>query len=406
MPPSAPGTPVKPISSATITPASIHFDASGAPVSNLFGDFYFNTDNGLLEAEYVFINGNSLPERWFTHPSRHFVIGETGFGSGLNFLTSWACFNQSQTNTDKPPSVKQLHFISFEKFPLKKADLATALTQWPQLTQYAGQLVAQYPQLLPGCHRLSFEQGTVILDLWFGDITDTLPQLFHGPNGCIDAWYLDGFSPSKNADMWSSEIYQAMVTLSKPEATLATFTAAGVVKRQLQEVGFTIKKITGYGKKREMITGTLKQKTTATILPPFYYRHANARPDQKKVAIIGGGIASAAVCYALAKRGFQITLYCKDPALAQGASQNRQGALYPLLHADYDSLSEFYSHAYLYALRLYHQLHNQQLDFSHSFCGVLIQAFNDKVKQRQQSLIDKQLWPASLLRPLDSAQAS
>ena len=424
--------------SLAVQAASLHFSSCGTPVSNQFEDFYFSTDNGLQETEYVFLQANALPQRWFNHPQDHFVIGETGFGTGLNFLASWACFEQSHNinksnsnsnsnsknsnSNDDNNTVKRLHFISFEKYPLQQADLANALAQWPQLSKYADALLEQYPRLLPGCHRLVFNQGFVTLDLWFGDIKDTLPQLFHGKAGYIDAWYLDGFAPSKNADMWCDEVYQGMKKLSKSGTTLSTFTAAAVVRKGLQAAGFEITKITGFGKKRQMITGKVNDQSPSAsasasriaisspissfIVPPFYYRHSNHQPDNKTIAIIGGGIASATLCYALAKRGFEITLYCKDAGLAQGASQNKQGALYPLLHADYDSLSEFYSLAFGYALRLYRDLLRQKFDFSHSFCGVLIAAYDDKVKRRQQSLIDNNLWPQSLLRPVTSAQAS
>ncbi|MFT4929701.1 MAG: tRNA 5-methylaminomethyl-2-thiouridine biosynthesis bifunctional protein [Phenylobacterium sp.] len=406
----------------TIEAANIRFDVCGTPVSTAFEDFYFSTDNGLQESEYVFIKANGLPERWLephspSQPQANFVIAETGFGTGLNFLTSWNCFNQCRANNAS--ATRQLHFISFEKYPLTKTDLTHALAQWSELSELSIQLIEQYPKLLPGCHRIMFNapnQGSVILDLWFGDVKDTLPLLFHGKSGYVDAWYLDGFAPSKNADLWCPQVYQGMITLSKPGATLATFTAASIVRKGLQAAGFTIKKITGFGKKREMLTGSVLTKQPEPVVPPFYYRHTTkpfkpepfktANKPNKNIALIGGGIASAALCYSLAKRGFNITLYCKDAALAQGASQNKQAALYPLLQGSFDNLSEFYAQAYGYALTLYHQLLRQNLPFEHSFCGVLIQAFNDKVKQRQQSLIDNQLWPPSLLRPVTREQAS
>ncbi len=418
------------MSISPVKTADIHFDPSGAPVSSHFEDFYFSTDNGLQETQHVFINANHLPQRWLDHDGQTFVIGETGFGTGLNFLATLRTWldviqnqsqNQSQSQSKNPndSSNKQLHFISFEKYPLTYDDLKKSLAQWPILADLTTQLLAQYPPALPGCHRLTFNQNavaqsavnqsTVILDLWFGDIKDTLPQLFRRRHGTVDAWYLDGFSPGKNADMWSPEIYQAMMILSKPGATLATFTAASMVRKGLIAAGFNITKIVGFGKKREMLTGQVLDKPEVAVIPPFYYRHDNTSINAgtgKNVAIIGGGIASATLCYSLAKRGYDITLFCKDNALAQGASQNKQAALYPLLHADYDSLSEFYCHAYLYALRLYHDLLQKNHHFEHSFCGVLLQAFNDKVKQRQQSLIDNNLWPELLLRPVDATQAS
>ena len=142
--------------------AKIEFNESGTPVAQDFADVYFSNDNGLLESDYVFFQQNNIASRWQHHPRRPFVIAETGFGTGLNFLNTWQRFNQ-----DSDKSVEQLHFISFEKFPLKQSALQQALAAWPELTSLSEQLVASYPTAIAGCHRLEFDQGRVILDLWF-----------------------------------------------------------------------------------------------------------------------------------------------------------------------------------------------------------------------------------------------
>jgi tRNA 5-methylaminomethyl-2-thiouridine biosynthesis bifunctional protein len=172
----------------------------------------------------------------------------------------------------------------------------------------------------------------------------------------------------------------------------------------LQQAGFSLKKLKGFGKKREMLTGVLTDKPAVTINPPFYFRQPNHSAN-KQVAIVGGGIASACLCYSLAKRGYDITLLCKDSALSMGASQNRQGALYPLLQADDNALGAFYAHGYQYALRLYHQLLQQGFEFEHQFCGVLLQAFDAKSSRQQQSLLDSGLW-SCLYQSVDAQQAS
>jgi tRNA 5-methylaminomethyl-2-thiouridine biosynthesis bifunctional protein len=386
----------------SIEQAKIHFAADGTPVSNQYGDVYFNTDSGLKESEDVFIKGNNLATRWASDEEDTFVIGETGFGTGLNFITTWQHFNVA-TKTDKP-SQRRLHYLSFEKYPLSKNDLQQSLAQWSQITDLADLLVAQYPSPLPGCHRLIFDHGKVILDLWLGDIKDTLGQVFHGKSGMVDAWYLDGFTPSKNTDMWSDSVFKSIRTMAKAGSTIATFTCARIVQDGLQSVGYALEKATVFGKKQEVLTGTLLDKPTPTLLPPFYFRHPNQ--GKKQIAIIGGGIASAHLCFSLAKRGYKVTLYCKDNQLAQGASQNRQGALYPLLHADNSPLSEFYAHAYMYAVRHYQQLIANQFNFEHQFCGVVLQAFNDKIKQRQQTLINCELWPEHLFTAITAEQSS
>ena len=390
--------------------ANVNFDASGTPISSHFDDFYFSTDNGLAhaQAQCVFIQGNELSSRWLAHQNHHFVVAETGFGTGLNFLATWQQFNIFKQQNPQS-KLQQLHFVTVEKYPLSLEDITRSMANWPQLGDLSAKLIEHYPSILPGCHRLIFDNNAVILDLWIGDVKDTLPQWFHGKSGVVDAWYLDGFTPSKNPDMWCPEVFGAISTLTKQNGTLSalsfTTTTPPLVKEGLENAGFTLKAIPGFDKKTEILTGKLIDKAQLAILPPFYFRHVNNSAN-KQVAIIGGGIASALLTYALAKRGVEVTLFCKDDTLAQGASQNRQGALYPLLHASHDSLSEFYVHAYSFAVRQYHQLLNQGFDFQHQFCGVLLQAYNDKTRQRQQTLIDSQLWPPSLCKPVDAEQAS
>lgn len=384
-----------------IEAAKLHFNASGTPVSRQFDDIYYSTEDGMAETEYVFLDGNGLPARWTEPDSDHFVIGETGFGTGLNFLTTWHHHRKLCDNVQQLP---RLHFISFELYPLSSQDLSSALSQWPQLTGLTEQLLKQYPEPLQGCHRMSFDNGRVILDLWMGDIIETLPQLFQSRSGYFDAWYLDGFAPVKNAGMWHPQVLNGIAQLSKPGATIATFTCARIVKDALSGAGFVLSKRKGFAKKREMLQGVLGNKPEFKPAQPYHYRHQNHAG--KQVAVIGGGIASAAVTHALAQKGYDISLYCKDTALAQGASQNRQGALYPLLHATFSPLSEFYAHAYTFALRQYHQLLSDGLAFEHDFCGVILQTFNETSETRHNALIRNDLWPEHLIQALDAEQCS
>ena len=236
--------------------AIIHWNDSGAPISEQFDDIYSSDINGLDETRYVFLRANALPNRWHNFAQDHFVIAETGFGTGLNFLAAWQCFNQFKAQHAKK-GPKRLYFTSFEKYPLTLDDLSLALTRWPELAQYAQQLLAHYPSAMSGCHRISLQQGEVILDLWFGDLHDSLPQLHCPSKGLVDCWFLDGFAPSKNPDMWSPDLFNAMAYLAKPNATVATFTAAGFVRRGLIDAGFAMSKVKGFGRKREMIAGEL-----------------------------------------------------------------------------------------------------------------------------------------------------
>lgn len=241
-----------------IQPANLEFNAEGTPVSRDFDDVYFSNDNGLEETRYVFLGGNQLEARFPEHPHPLFVVAESGFGTGLNFLTLWQAFVQFR-EAHPQAQLQRLHFISFEKFPLTRADLALAHQHWPELAPWAEKLQAQWPLPLPGCHRLLLDEGRVTLDLWFGDINELTSQLDDSLNQKVDAWFLDGFAPAKNPDMWTQNLFNAMARLARPGGTLATFTSAGFVRRGLQEAGFTMQKRKGFGRKREMLCGVMEQ---------------------------------------------------------------------------------------------------------------------------------------------------
>ncbi|CAM3949964.1 bifunctional tRNA (5-methylaminomethyl-2-thiouridine)(34)-methyltransferase MnmD/FAD-dependent 5-carboxymethylaminomethyl-2-thiouridine(34) oxidoreductase MnmC [Pseudoalteromonas byunsanensis] len=379
--------------------AKIHFNDMGTPVADNFDDVYFSNDDGLAESHYVFFTQNHIAERLTKHDQKHFVIAETGFGTGLNFLNAWQQYNALQSEHELP----RLHFISFEKFPVNHADLVKALAAWPTLSAYAKQLCAQYPMALAGCHRLEFDEGNVTLDLWFGDVHDSLPGISCQNTALVDAWFLDGFAPSKNPDMWQQSLFDAMANLSRSNATFATFTAAGFVRRGLQQAGFECKKVKGYGRKREMVVGTLAQANDYASTPEYY---ATTPSQLSQVAIIGGGIASACLAYQLSKRNIKSTLFCQDDALAKGASHNRQGAIYPNLQADNTPPSEFYAHSFLYSKRFYQHISDLGFDYDHNWCGVLLQAVSDAKQAQQQNLVEKHNWPKALIRSVTTEQAS
>lgn len=241
---------------APIEYAELRWNDQGTPVSREFDDVYFSNQNGLKETGYVFLDGNQLPERFATHPRDLFIVAETGFGTGLNFLTLWQAFDTFSAS-QPDARLQRLHFISCEKFPLTVSDLEAAHASWPQLADIAHQLRAQWPLALPGCHRLLLDGGRITLDLWFGDINQLIHTFDDTLNQQVDAWFLDGFAPAKNPDMWTPALFECMARLARPGATLATFTAAGFVRRGLIAAGFEVSKRKGFGEKREMLTGRL-----------------------------------------------------------------------------------------------------------------------------------------------------
>jgi tRNA 5-methylaminomethyl-2-thiouridine biosynthesis bifunctional protein len=218
----------------------------GQPYASEFQDVYFSTDNGLLETDYVFSQGNDLATRWLNSSIQTFTIAETGFGTGLNFLcavNTWL--------TSAPPLAK-LHFVSVEKYPLSLTDITTALNFWPQLKAVYEPLLAQYENLIGSSEPISLFDNRVQLSLLIGDATLRLSEI----NEQFDAWFLDGFAPAKNPEMWQAELFQQMARLSKTSTTFATFTSAGDVRRGLIQAGFVVSKRNGFGKKREMLTGS------------------------------------------------------------------------------------------------------------------------------------------------------
>ncbi|MCM6965373.1 bifunctional tRNA (5-methylaminomethyl-2-thiouridine)(34)-methyltransferase MnmD/FAD-dependent 5-carboxymethylaminomethyl-2-thiouridine(34) oxidoreductase MnmC [Enterobacter hormaechei] len=374
-----------------IQPANLEFNAEGTPVSREFDDVYFSNDNGLEETRYVFLDGNHLGTRFPEHPRSLFVVAESGFGTGLNFLTLWQAFDCFRAAYPEA-TLQRLHFISFEKFPLTAHDLRLAHQRWPELAHWAEQLQTQWPPAIGGCHRLILDDGRVTLDLWLGDINDLTDKLDDSMNQKVDAWFLDGFAPAKNPDMWSPHLFSAMARLARPGATLATFTSAGFVRRGLQEAGFTMRKTKGFGRKRDMLVGVMEQDLAIPAQAPWFARRAST---SREVAIVGGGIASALLSLALLHRGWQVTLYCADEGPATGASGNRQGALYPLLSAHDPALFQFFPAAFTFARRLYDSL---PVAFDHDWCGVTQLGWDEKSQQKITQML-------SLGLPKDIAHA-
>ena len=219
------------------------------PYSIDFEDIYFSTDDGLQETEYVFIENNQLKQRFKALSENTFCISETGFGTGLNFLvvaSYWLAL---------APITARLRFISIEKHPLRLDDLTKAVQIWPQFSEIANALILQYPHLKAGCNHFTFANNRIELQLYIGDVIEVLPSLQITDEICVDAWLLDGFAPAKNAEMWSVDVLRHMARISSNGTTFATFTSAGIVRRNLEAIGFYVEKHTGYGKKREMLAG-------------------------------------------------------------------------------------------------------------------------------------------------------
>ncbi|KUM41485.1 bifunctional tRNA (5-methylaminomethyl-2-thiouridine)(34)-methyltransferase MnmD/FAD-dependent 5-carboxymethylaminomethyl-2-thiouridine(34) oxidoreductase MnmC [Pseudomonas sp. EpS/L25] len=370
--------------------AQLDWDASGQPLSRAYGDVYFSRASGLEETRHVFLQQNRLPERFAALAAGDvFTVGETGFGTGLNFLCAWQLFEATA------PRDARLHFVSVERFPLTAADLAQALTLWPQLAPYSAALQRQYRAIHPGFQRLILAEGRVTLTLLVGDVLERLPEL----DAQVDAWFLDGFAPAKNPEMWTPALFAELARLSRPGATLATFTCAGFVRRGLNEAGFAMRKVPGFGHKREMLAGGLERPVT-THAAPWYARPP--RPQGPRTAVvIGAGLAGCATAASLARRGWQVQVVERHAAPAQEASGNPQGVLYLKLSAHETPLSRLILDGFGLTLR---ELQALPTGMAWSPCGVLQLALSDKDATRQAQLAAH--FPADLLHPLDRDAAS
>jgi len=305
-------------------PPALDWSRPSTPAATDFGDIYFSTDGGLAETETVFLKACGLPEGWQNR--RRFVIGELGFGSGLNFLAAWRMWEATK------PQDGRLHFVSTEKFPFDTPQLKQALSAWPELENYSSQLISQWPGRVKGFHCLHF--GDVTLTLIHDDIANALDEL----DAKIDAWFLDGFSPAKNPDMWSADIMTKLAKLSAPGARLGTFTVAGSVRQALSEAGFMVEKKEGFGRKRHRLEAVFSGKTVDEKQPPT-------------PTIIGAGIAGASLVNAFKRRDIT-PIVIHDPE-HKAASHNAAAIVKPRLDLQDRPESRFFLGSYLYALRAY-----------------------------------------------------
>lgn len=392
-----------------IKPALLTWDEDSTPIASDFDDVYYSKANGLAETRYVFLAHNQLPQRWSELDDKEstcFTVIETGFGTGLNFLATFTAWQQ------QPLKKARLHYVSIEKHPLTSADLRQALAQWPDIKPAADVLITQYPPLVPGFHRVEFCDHRVHLTLIFADVTQALGQL----QASADAWYLDGFAPSKNPTMWEPPLYEQMARLSKPGTTYATFTAAGMVRRGLAEAGFSVSKCKGFGRKREMICGAFNgNQASPEALPvkqnPWYQQRVPPSTNHtiESALVIGAGLAGSASAYALAQRGIRVTVLEQHNTIAREASGNPAGITFTRLSPFDVPQNRFYQKAYLYAVAQLEKRMQQsglQAGTDYEFNGVMRFAFSEKEEQAQQALLQSGLWPESIAENLTVKQCT
>ncbi|MBK5008033.1 bifunctional tRNA (5-methylaminomethyl-2-thiouridine)(34)-methyltransferase MnmD/FAD-dependent 5-carboxymethylaminomethyl-2-thiouridine(34)oxidoreductase MnmC [Pseudomonas sp. S32] len=369
--------------------AQIDWDDQGRPHSRQYDDVYFAVNEGIDETRHVFLGQTRLAER-FTALAAHdcLVIGETGFGTGMNFYCAWQLFEQHAT------AGARLHFVSVEKYPLSHHDMARAVRLWPELAAFGEPLLAQYVAVHPGYQQFTFAEGRVTLTLLVGDVLEQLPQL----DAQVDVWFLDGFAPAKNPDMWTPELFAQLARLSHPGTVLGTFTTTGWVRRSLVEAGFAMKKVPGIGKKWEVMSGAYVGPVADSTAP--WYRRPAPAPGPRQALVIGAGLAGSSTAASLARRGWHVTVLERHAAPAQEASGNPQGVLYLKLSAHGTALSQMIVAGFGYTRR---QLEHLQRGQDWDACGVLQLAFDTQEAERQRKLAAA--FDTGLLHPLSQDQA-
>lgn len=370
-----------------IVPAGIDFASDpAAPRAPAFGDLYHPREGAVAQARDVFLAGNGLPQRW--QGRARFTILETGFGLGHNFLAAWAAWR------DDPARCGHLHFVSLEKHPPTRDDLRRALAgaPWPDLVR---QLVEAWPPLTPNLHRLDFESGRVQLLLGLGDATRLARELVAG----VDAFFLDGFAPARNADMWSPPLFAALARLAAHNASAATWSAARAVRDGLAGAGFEVQAVPGPGRKRDI--------TRARFAPRFVAPRPPGRAlplvQPTHAIVVGAGLAGAMTAQALARQGVSCTVLDRHDRPATQASGNPAGLLHGTVGRDDGPHMRWHRAAsFVAARRLREAL---AAGVAGAAAGLLRLNAGQPVED-MQSLLHAQGLPPDYVIALDAAQAS
>lgn len=350
----------------------------GVPVSKQFGDVYFSKQGGLEETRHVFLRGNDLYEDW--PRQNHIRICETGFGTGLNFLAVWQLFDEQKRAGQK------LFYTSIEKYPLSANDIERSLKPFVQALGGARikGLTKSYPMPFPGFHPRQIADD-VWLVLIFDDVADALSSL----HDAQDIWFLDGFSPSLNPDMWRDSLYKYMARLSHRESRFSSFTAAGLVRRGLSEAGFMVEKRPGFGRKREMITGRFEKGRP---------RHDDPVPP-KSISILGSGLSGSATGWLLQKLGLGVTIYEKAPALHLNASSNVCGLINPKIGAARIPAFDYLNSSFALFQSVFQGDKAQEIAFDRR--GILHLADTDEKAQKHQKFKALMAGSESVFEALD-----
>jgi tRNA 5-methylaminomethyl-2-thiouridine biosynthesis bifunctional protein len=342
------------------------------PRSGRFGDVYFSAEDGLAETRAVFLHGCGLPEAW--NSRHHFTVAELGFGTGLNIAALLDLWRRER------PAGARLQVFTVEAFPLDVDEAARALSRWPELDPVTELMLARWPERTPGFHRIDLPELHATVDLAVTDVVEALSAW----SGLADAWFLDGFAPSTNPAMWSDAVLGLVAARSAPGARLATFTVAGAVRRGLSGLGFAVDKRPGFGRKRER-------------LEAVFAGEPGDRPRPPSVAVLGGGIAGAALSRAFAAQGIEAALV-RGP---QGASGNPAALVTPRFDAGGGAVAALYAQAFERAVELY----ARETPEAVLARGVLQLEHQERDRGRFDRIAAQGLWPEDAVARLDPEAA-
>ncbi len=386
--------------------ASISWLTSGLPYSNKYRDVYYSEEDELAESQHVFLNANKLGQRWaLEKDADNFHIAEIGFGSGLNFLQVSKLWKKSRQRPTR------LHYLGFEKYPLTKTQMQSIHERWPGLIDLSETLLSQYTDHSRGCHRLILEQG-ITLDLYFGDGFEQLNSRLWESCPAIQCWFLDGFTPANNPELWNEKLMQLIAGSSNEETTLSSYSVAGKVRAALINSGFEVEKLDGYGRKRHMLFA--RKMSTREDSDKQRYEPSNNKPwfrlpqiknTGKTAAIIGAGLAGSSTAYSLVQRGWNVEVFDSGSRIAPAASGNALLALRCRLFNAESEEAEFFLHCYLFALRQFKML-KKKCAIPWNECGVLQlhNALNRRSPLRAEKL--NELYSEQIVNLLSKANAS
>ncbi len=374
----------------TFSTADIRIE-NGVPFSNEYEDVYHSRSGGLAQSRAVFLAGNGLPERWLHSSS--FQILETGFGAGFNFIATWESWQKSVNNTHAC-----LHYVALDKHPLLRDDLERIWSSHPEQRPFWSDLINAWPPATPGHHHVYLNGGRLHLMLVWGDISKTLPDLAMA----ADAFFLDGFAPGKNPDMWSMQVMQGLARQARRSATLASWCVAGDVRKKLEKQGFRVWRSAGFGGKRHRLEGVFDRipgdafsAMTTPARNPVLFRSANPLP--RKALVIGAGIAGCLISEHLVRRGWSITLLDRHGAPAGEASGNPAGIVRPAPSLDDNFPDRLTRTAFLHTLGTLKRLSSDAYPLLRGLNGVVMPACDAEEHRAQLALMDRQRWYEALL---------